>query len=84
MRGKPFFRRMGCFFILFTFFAFTGFLAFLRFVLAPFLNLEGPAPLNRPDFIFPFGIAVFFILVAAVFRATTAGDVDGKSESDGS
>lgn len=67
MRGQPFFRRMGCVFLLFVFFAFTGFLALLRFVLAPFIEFHGAPPLDRPDYIFPFGIAGFFILLAAVF-----------------
>jgi signal transduction histidine kinase len=69
MRGTPFFRRMGCFFVLFTFFAFVGFLALLRFVLAPFIDFHGAPPLARPDFIFPFGVAGFFILMATVFLA---------------
>ena len=38
MRGTPFFRRMGCFFLVFNFFAFIGFLALLRFVLSPFIE----------------------------------------------
>ena len=67
MRGKPFFRRMGCLFLLFTFFAFSGFLALLRFVLAPFIEFHGVPPIDRPDFIFPFGVAGFFILLAALF-----------------
>ncbi|MDQ3006111.1 MAG: HAMP domain-containing histidine kinase [Chloroflexota bacterium] len=67
MRGKPFFRRMGCFFIAFSFFAFIGFLALLRFALAPFIEFHGAPPLDRPDFIFPFGVAGFFILLAALF-----------------
>jgi two-component system OmpR family sensor kinase/two-component system sensor histidine kinase BaeS len=58
---------MGCIFLLFTFFAFTGFLALLRFVLAPFMEFHGAPPLDRPDFIFPFGVAGFFILLAALF-----------------
>jgi signal transduction histidine kinase len=58
---------MGCIFLLFTFFAFTGFLALLRFVLAPFMEFHGSPPLDRPDFIFPFGVAGFFILLAALF-----------------
>ena len=69
MRGTPFFRRMGCFFILFTFFAFVGFLALLRFVLAPFIDFHGAPPLARPDFIFPFGVAGFFILLVTMFLA---------------
>jgi signal transduction histidine kinase len=67
MRGQPFFRRMGCVFLVFTFLAFTGFLAVLRFVLAPFIEIPGAPPLNRPDFIFPTGLAVFLVLLAALF-----------------
>ena len=67
MRGTPFFRRMGCFFLIFNFFAFIGFLALLRFVLAPFIEFHGVPSLDRPDFIFPLGIAGFFLIIAAVF-----------------
>ena len=67
MRRGPFFRRMGCVFVLFTFFAFIGFLALLRFALAPFIEFHGAPPLARPDFIFPFGLVGFFILLSALF-----------------
>jgi signal transduction histidine kinase len=67
MRGTPFFRRMGCFFIIFNFFAFAGFLALLRFILAPFIEFHGVPPLARPDFILPFGLAGILILLAALF-----------------
>jgi signal transduction histidine kinase len=69
MRRAPFFRRMGCFFFLFTFFAFVGFLALLRFVLAPFVEIHGVPPLEQPWIIFPFGIAGLFILIITVFLA---------------
>ena len=67
MRGRPFFRRMGCFFVLFIFLAFTGFLALLRFLLAPFIDFHGAPPLDRPDLIFPVGLAGFLILLAVFF-----------------
>ncbi|RPJ17841.1 MAG: HAMP domain-containing protein, partial [Chloroflexi bacterium] len=66
MRGKPFFRRMGCFFFGFAFLAFTGFLAILRLVLAPFIGSQGSPPVARPDFIFPLGFLGFILLVFAV------------------
>ncbi len=69
MRGTPFFRRMGCFFLLFNFFAFVGFLALLRFILAPFVEFHGMPPLEQPWIIFPFGIAGVFILLVTVFLA---------------
>jgi two-component system OmpR family sensor kinase/two-component system sensor histidine kinase BaeS len=69
MRGTPFFRRMGCFFLIFNFFAFVGFLALLRFVLAPFVDFHGMPPLEQPWIIFPFGIAGVFILLVTVFLA---------------
>ena len=69
MRGTPFFRRMGCFFVLFTFFAFTGFLALLRVILAPFIEFHGVPPLEQPNIVFPFGVAGFFILIITVFLA---------------
>jgi len=69
MRGTPFFRRMGCFFVIFTFFAFLGFLALLRFALAPFIDFHGVPSLARRDFIFPIGIAGFFILLSTIFFA---------------
>lgn len=69
MPRAPFFRRMGCFFLLFNFFAFVGFLALLRFVLAPFVEIHGVPPLDQPWIIFPFGIAGLFILLVTVFLA---------------
>src|SRR5215211_5647608 len=62
MRGQPFFRRMGCIFLIFTFLAITGFLAVLRFLLAPFIESQGGPPPSNADFIFPFGLAGFVIL----------------------
>jgi len=67
MRGKPFFRRMGCFFIIFNIFAFIGFLALLRFIFAPFVEFHGAPIFEQLDSLFPFGIAGFLILVAAIF-----------------
>lgn len=67
MRRGPFFRRMGCFFILFSFFACIGVMALLRFLLDPFVEFHGVPPLDRPDFILPFGFAGFLILIATVF-----------------
>lgn len=69
MRGTPFFRRMGCFFLLFNIFAFIGFLALLRFILAPFVEIHGVPPLDQPWIIFPFGIAGLAILLVTVFLA---------------
>jgi signal transduction histidine kinase len=67
MRGTPFFRRMGCFFLIFNIFAFVGFLALLRFILAPFIEFHGVPAIDRPDIIFPLGVAGFFIVIASVF-----------------
>jgi signal transduction histidine kinase len=67
MRGQPFFRRMGCVFLVFSFLAFTGFLAVLRFILAPFIEIHGAPPLSGSDFILPFGFAGFVILLATIF-----------------
>jgi signal transduction histidine kinase len=66
MRGNPFFRRMGCFFFGFAFLAFIGLLGILRFILAPFIDVQGAPPFERPDFIFPFGVLGFILLVFAV------------------
>lgn len=65
-RRNPFFRRMGCFFFAFSFLAFVGLLGILRFILAPFIDFQGAPPLERPDFIFPFGVLGFILLVFAV------------------
>ena len=67
MRGTPFFRRMGCFFLIFNFFAFIGFLALLRFIFAPFIEIHGAPPLERPDIFIPLGFAGFVVLIAVVF-----------------
>ena len=69
MRGRPIFRRMGCFFIIFNFFACVGLLAVLQFILAPYIDLHGIPPLDRPDFILPFGLVGFLIFVTAVYWA---------------
>ena len=73
MRGKPFFRRMGCFFILFSFFACIGVMAMLRFFLDPFVEFHNMPPMmppmDRPGFIVPFGFIGFLILIATVFFA---------------
>ncbi|HMR99803.1 MAG TPA: HAMP domain-containing sensor histidine kinase [Anaerolineales bacterium] len=70
-RRGPFFRRMGCFFILFSFFACIGVMALMRFFLDPFVEFHNlppnMPPIGRPDFIFPFGVIGFFILISAVF-----------------
>jgi len=66
LRGKPFFRRMGCFFFGFTFLAFMGLLGILRLVLSPFIDFRGSPPFDRPDLIFPFGFLGFILLVFAV------------------
>jgi signal transduction histidine kinase len=57
---------MGCFFFGFMFLAFIGLLGVLRFILAPFIDFQGSPPFERPDFIFPFGIIGFLLLVFAV------------------
>jgi signal transduction histidine kinase len=67
MRGQPFFRRMGCIFLLFAFLALTGFFVVLRFILSSFIEVPGLPPLGRPDFIFPLGLAGFFILLVVIF-----------------
>src|SRR5512139_3063779 len=66
MRGKPFFRRMGCFFFGFAFLAFMGLLGILRFVLAPFIDFQGRPPFGSPDFIVPFGFVGFILLVFTI------------------
>ena len=65
-RRNPFFRRMGCFFFGFAFLAFVGLLGILRLVLAPFIDLHGTPPFDRPDFIFPFGLLGFILLILAI------------------
>ena len=65
MRGKPFFRRMGCFFFVFIFLAFLGLLGILRFILAPFITFSSNSPFVKPDFIVPFGFVGFILLIFA-------------------
>lgn len=69
MRGRPIFRRMGCFFIIFNFFACVGLLAVLQLVLAPYVDLHGIPPLDRPDFILPFGVVGFLVFIGTVYWA---------------
>jgi signal transduction histidine kinase len=49
------------------FFACIGFLATLRLILAPFVEIHGVPPLDRPDIFIPLGLAGFFVLAIAVF-----------------
>ena len=69
MRGNSFFRRMGCFFVLFNIFAFIGFLAILRFVFSSFIEIHGVPLFDRLDIILPIGVAGFFILLFTMFIA---------------
>jgi signal transduction histidine kinase len=66
MRGKPFFRRMGCFFFGFAFLAFMGLLGILRFILASFVDFPDARPFNQPSYIYPLGFLGFVLLVFTV------------------
>lgn len=50
----------------FAFLAFTGLLAILRLILAPFIDFHGAPLFDRPDFIFPFGVLGFLLLLASL------------------
>src|SRR5512140_691446 len=66
MRGTPFFRRMGCFFVSFVFLAFMGLLGILRFILAPSIKFPGHPPFDRPDLIVPLGFVGFILLAVTL------------------
>jgi two-component system OmpR family sensor kinase len=57
---------MGCLFFGFGFLAFVGLLGILRLVLAPFIDFHGTPPFDRPDFIFPFGLLGFILLIFTI------------------
>ncbi len=65
-RRNPFFRRMGCFFFGFAFLAFVGLLGILRFILAPFLDLQGVPPFDNSGYVLPLAFLGFILLVSAV------------------
>ena len=65
-RRNPFFRRMGCFFFGFAFLAFVGLLGVLRFILAPFLDVQGSPSYEGPGPLFPLAFLGFILLVFAV------------------
>ncbi|HUG34127.1 MAG TPA: ATP-binding protein [Anaerolineales bacterium] len=68
VRPNRFFRRMGCFFVIFAFFAFIGIFTFGAFLLSSFLGIQfGPPPVDRPDFFLPIGFAGSLILIFAIF-----------------
>jgi signal transduction histidine kinase len=68
MRGRPFFRRMGCLFILFTFFAFSGFVALLRFILAPFIGFPNQPHISGTEWLFLLAmVAGFLVLLGGVY-----------------
>lgn len=71
VRGRnPFFRRMGCFFFVFTFLAFIGLLGILRFILAPFIDFQGSPGFDQPGYIFPFGVLGFLLFIFALAWGT--------------
>jgi signal transduction histidine kinase len=57
---------MGCFFFGILFLAFVGLLGILRFLLAPFLNMEGTPFFDNPQSIIPFACLGSILLVLAV------------------
>ncbi len=65
MRGRPFFRRLGCFFLTFVFLAFVGLVGILRFILTPFVSSPGHPAFGRPAFIVAFGFVGFILLIFA-------------------
>lgn len=69
MRGNSFFRRMGCFFVIFNIFALIGFLAILRFAFSSFIEIHGVPLFDRLDIILPIGIAGFIVLLFTMFIA---------------
>ena len=71
VRGRnPFFRRMGCFFFVFTFLAFIGLLGILRFILAPFIDFQGSPGFDQPGYIFLFGVIGFLLFIFALAWGT--------------
>ncbi len=67
MRGRPIFRRMGCFFLIFGFLAFLGLVTVLGFILSPFVEIRGIPDFWQSGAIFPIGLAGFFVFLAAVY-----------------
>jgi len=57
---------MGCLFFGFAFLAFVGLLGILRLILAPFFDVPGSPPFDRPGYIFPFAFLGFVLLVFAI------------------
>ena len=57
---------MGCFFFGILFLAFVGLLGILRFLLAPFLNVEGAPIFENPQSIIPFACLGSILFVLAV------------------
>lgn len=62
-RRNPFFRRMGCLFLVFSFLAFMGLLAILRLIFTAF---QGVPPFDRPDTLLPLGFLGFILLLMVV------------------
>lgn len=67
MRGRPFFRRMGCFFVLFTFLAFLGLLTLFGLILRPFVEFHGGPVDPQLSVILPILLAGFVLFSLMVF-----------------
>lgn len=68
-RHNPFFRRMGCLFLLFGFLSLVGAMTLIGFVLGPFIELHQGSFVGNFTAVFPIGLAGVLLLAALVFSA---------------
>ena len=67
LRGRPFFRRMGCFFLIFNFLAFLGLMTLLGLILRPFIEFHGGPVAPQLGVILPILLGGFLIFTVIVF-----------------
>lgn len=68
-RHNPFFRRMGCLFLLFGFLSLVGAMTLIGFVLGPFIELHQGSFVGNFTAVFPIGLTGVLLLAALVFSA---------------
>ena len=68
MRPNRFFRRIGCFLLVFFTMGVIGLFTLAGFILGPYLQMgPGMMPMHRPDFFFPMGFVGTLILIGVIF-----------------
>lgn len=65
--GRPFFRRMGCLFLIFGFLACLGLSTLLGLIFGPFIDFHGITTIGQLNAVIPVALAGFSILLGMVY-----------------